>query len=67
MTNKGVSYVSEMVWNHSLYIKAGPWDNGQTTNDPYWGSGGGVSTTYPIPPWQQSVNMTAVGERWIKC
>jgi sugar lactone lactonase YvrE len=37
------TYVSESVWNE---------------NNCY-GSGGGISTQYPIPTWQQGINMTA--------
>jgi subtilase family serine protease len=44
-TTAGGGYSSEKVWN---------FNNGT-------GSGGGISTTYPIPPWQQSVNMSANG------
>jgi len=35
----------------------GPWQSETTWS----GSGGGVSTVWPIPSYQQSVNMTAVG------
>ena len=42
-TGPGGSWVSETVWN---------WGNGT-------GSGGGISTTYPIPAWQQGIDMTA--------
>jgi hypothetical protein len=41
------SYVSETVWNWGL-------DQGS-----YVGSSGGISTYYPIPGWQQGINMTA--------
>jgi subtilase family serine protease len=55
------SYNSETVWNSGYYASAGisgPWPvNGSA----YWGSGGGVSTTYSIPAWQQGVNMTING------
>ena len=37
------AWVSETVWN---------WGNGT-------GSGGGISTQYPIPNWQTNINMTA--------
>ena len=61
LTNNSLSYSSEQVWNWHLN-GPNPWCcNGQTTNDPYWGSGGGVSTIYSIPRWQQPINMTAVG------
>jgi hypothetical protein len=42
-TGPGGSWVSETVWN---------WGNGT-------GGGGGISTTYPIPAWQQGIDMTA--------
>jgi hypothetical protein len=42
-TGAGGSYVSETVWN---------WGGGV-------GSSGGISTTYPIPGWQQGIDMTA--------
>ena len=45
MNGSGASYASETVWN---------WGGGV-------GSCGGVSGTYPIPYYQQGVNMTAVG------
>lgn len=42
-TSTNSSRVSELVWNRG---------NGT-------GSGGGISTQYPIPPWQTNINMTA--------
>jgi hypothetical protein len=42
-SGSGGSWVSETVWN---------WGNGI-------GSGGGVSTQYPIPSWQTNISMTA--------
>jgi hypothetical protein len=42
-SNASGVWVSERVWN---------WDNGI-------GSGGGISTQYPIPFWQTNINMTA--------
>jgi uncharacterized repeat protein (TIGR03803 family) len=52
MNGSGASYASESVWNDE--------------NDPtgwygsgYVGSGGGISPTYPIPSWQQGVDMSA--------
>ncbi len=42
-TGPGGSWVSETVWNRTNGI----------------GSGGGISTQYPIPSWQTNVNMTA--------
>jgi hypothetical protein len=45
------SYVSETVWN---------WGYDANANPPgYVGSSGGISTYYPIPGWQQGINMTA--------
>ena len=41
----GGSWLSECVWN---------WTNGIA-------SGGGISTSYPIPSWQARINMTANG------
>jgi subtilase family serine protease len=46
-TGPNGSYVSETVWNWGL-------DQGS-----YVGSSGGISTYYPIPGWQQGINMTA--------
>ncbi len=43
LTTTNGAWVSETVWN---------WGNGQ-------GSGGGVSTQYPIPGWQTNISMTA--------
>ena len=42
-TGAGAAYVSETVWN---------WGGGT-------GSGGGISTYYPIPAYQQGINMAA--------
>jgi hypothetical protein len=42
-TGPGGAWTSETVWN---------WGNGI-------GSGGGISTQYPIPSWQTNINMTA--------
>ena len=44
-TGTNGEYVSEQVWNVGGGV----------------GSSGGVSTTYPIPPWQQDVDMSANG------
>ena len=44
------SYVSETVWN---------WGNEFGPANAGIGSGGGISTTYPIPFWQQGIDMTA--------
>ena len=61
MSGSGTSYVSEQVWNWGWSGPNAWFGNGQTSLDPYWGSGGGISPTYSIPVWQQGVNMTAVG------
>jgi hypothetical protein len=42
-TGPGGQYVTETVWN---------WEDGI-------GSGGGISTQYPIPSWQKNISMTA--------
>jgi subtilase family serine protease len=52
MNGLGVSYTSETVWNLGHLTNAWP-GNGNG----YWGSGGGVSTYYSIPSWQQGVNI----------
>ncbi len=52
MNGPGVSYASESVWNSGFGPPGWP-----ITDNGYWGSGGGVSTVYPIPYWQQGVNM----------
>ena len=44
-TGPGGDYVSETVWN---------WGQG-------FGSGGGISTNYAIPVWQQGINMSTNG------
>jgi len=45
----GGAWGSETVWNLGYFINVG-----------YCvGSGGGISTTYPIPNWQQGLSMTA--------
>jgi len=45
----GGAYVSETVWN----------DRTVNPNGGNWGSSGGVSPTYKIPSWQQSIDMTS--------
>jgi hypothetical protein len=49
-TGPSGSWVSEIVWNDGYVLDEG-----------YRGSGGGISTTYPIPIWQQGVNMSTNG------
>ena len=52
MTGPGVAYSSETVWNSGLGPPGWP-----ITDNNYWGSGGGVSTVYSLPYWQQNVSM----------
>ncbi len=54
MTGPGVAYSSETVWNSGFGPPGWP-----ITDNNYWGSGGGVSTVYSIPYWQQGVSMLA--------
>jgi subtilase family serine protease len=62
LDSTGTTYVSESVWNWSNQGVSNGWCcNPNKVANTYWGSGGGVSTVNPIPPWQQSVDMTAVG------
>jgi subtilase family serine protease len=59
MNGSGASYNSDTVWNSGFFGVNDHWfANGQSG---YWGSGGGVSTSYSIPIWQQSVNMSGNG------
>jgi subtilase family serine protease len=54
------NYFGEVVWNQGFQNPA--WaGNGSVSGGGYWGSGGGISSTYSIPAWQRGVNMTAVG------
>ena len=53
MNGLGISYNSESVWNTGY----GP-PGGAPQYSNYWGSGGGISTTYLIPSWQQGINMS---------
>jgi hypothetical protein len=48
MSGSGGAYTSETVWNLRT----------PNPNGGYWGSSGGISTTYSIPSWQQGINMT---------
>jgi uncharacterized repeat protein (TIGR03803 family) len=52
MNGSGASYASETVWNVG-YEPPGYYGAG------YWGSGGGFSPVYPIPSWQQGLDMSA--------
>jgi subtilase family serine protease len=59
MNGAGTSYASETVWNSGYLGTNQTWYANGTSG--YWGSGGGVSATYPIPSWQQGVNISTVG------
>ena len=48
-TDSAGAWSSETAWNWGYVSSAGS----------YVGSGGGISTSYSIPAWQQGVNMTA--------
>jgi uncharacterized repeat protein (TIGR03803 family) len=52
MNGTGDSYASETVWNDGLSPPG--W-----SGSGYWGSGGGISSSYPIPSWQQGLDMSA--------
>jgi len=59
MNGTAVSYSNDVVWNSGFFGSNDHWfANGQSG---WWGSGGGVSDTYTIPIWQQSVNMSGNG------
>jgi uncharacterized repeat protein (TIGR01451 family) len=47
MNGVGDSYASESVWG-----------TGQYETNSNWGSSGGICTSYPIPIWQQGIDMT---------
>ena len=49
MNGAGAAWSSETVWNYNIY--GGTYAN--------IGSGGGISTNYPIPDWQTNVSMAA--------
>ena len=48
-TGSGKAWHAETVWN---------WNTGTTSTDTNDASGGGISTTYAIPTWQQGINMS---------
>ncbi len=58
MSNSGAVYVSESVWNSGDLGAGDAW--GPNGNG-WWGSGGGVSTIYSLPSWQQNISMAASG------
>ncbi len=53
MNGSGVSYASETVWNEGNLGRRNAWS---ANGNGYWGSGGGVSTVYAIPSWQQGIS-----------
>jgi hypothetical protein len=48
MNGTGDSYDSETVWNEGTT---------NTKSGGYWGSSGGISLNYGMPPWQKGINM----------
>ena len=56
LSNSGAGYISETVWNSGNLGANDVW--GPNGNG-YWGSGGGISTVYPISSWQQGLSMSA--------
>jgi subtilase family serine protease len=52
MIGSGASYASEQVWNLGFH-GSGWYGSG------FVGSGGGISPSYPIPSWQQGLDMSA--------
>jgi subtilase family serine protease len=59
MNGTAASYNSDVVWNSGFFGANDHWF--ANCQSGWWGSGGGVSTTYGIPIWQQSVNMSGNG------
>ncbi len=53
MSGAGVAYSSETVWNEGNLGHANAWS---PNGNGYIGSGGGVSTVYSIPSWQNGVS-----------
>ena len=51
MTGDGAAYASERVWNDGFWLN---YDDSAGQ-----GTGGGISTVYPIPPWQKGLDMSA--------
>jgi hypothetical protein len=58
MSGAGLSYSNETVWNAGNIGLS--WGGNGSGND-YWGSGGGVSTVYSIPAWQQGLGILSNG------
>jgi subtilase family serine protease len=60
----GTNYASEAVWNSGFQVPG--WGlNGDYTKGTniggYWGSGGGVSSSYSMPGWQTGANAASAG------
>ena len=53
MNGYGASYNSETVWNSGDLGSGDAWP---ANGNGYWGSGGGSSTVYSIPYWQQGIS-----------
>lgn len=64
LDSTGSNYVSETVWNSGFQVPGwglnGDYTKG-TNQGGYWGSGGGISSTYPIPGWQTGAGASSVG------
>ncbi|HTL18102.1 MAG TPA: S53 family peptidase, partial [Patescibacteria group bacterium] len=59
MNTNGPTYISETVWNSGFLGTNNTWfGNGQSG---WWGSGGGSTSTYDMPGWQQSVDFASLG------
>jgi subtilase family serine protease len=59
MSGSGATLESNVVWNSGYFGANDHWfANGQSG---WWGSGGGISDSYTIPIWQQSVDMSGNG------
>ncbi|HEV7925456.1 MAG TPA: MBG domain-containing protein, partial [Verrucomicrobiae bacterium] len=56
MNGAGVSYSSETVWNEGIPGHGDVWS---PNGNGYIGSGGGVSTVYSLPSWQDGVSNSA--------
>ena len=56
MTGSGAAYALETVWNEGNLGHADAWS---PNGNGYIGSGGGISTVYSIPSWQNSVSNSA--------
>ncbi len=56
MTGSGAAYASETAWNSGNLGVGNAWS---PNGNGWWGSGGGISTVYSIPTWQQSVSMAS--------